>query len=287
MKKNIIFLSALAAMTLSLGSCDKFDYSDPTEDRSVYESDREATEATTTIAALKQQYASTISGSGFAEIKDDNIVFDGYVVANDISGNLYQTLVVRKGDDAIQVSINDNSLWAQYPYGTHVTVNMKGLYIGGYGKMAKIGQPYYTSSGNLRLGGMIPQLGKANVKVIGFSKTASELTAVAIDEAWLKSADMDKWAPMNVSIKNVSIKGLVVNGERRATYANQTDEDAGHGVNDTVYVGKEKLIMRVSTLCDFAYDTIPTKPVDIEGVLTRYSSTWQIQLRDIKDVKTK
>lgn len=283
MKKNILCLSALC-MTLCFTACDKFDDSAPVDDRSIYESDAEATGTNTDIPSLKAKYHSTISASSSVRV-DSALVFDGYVVANDISGNLYQTLVVRKGDDAIVVSINDNSLFAVYPVGTHVTVNLKGLYIGGYGQMAKIGQPYYTSSGNYRLGGMLSQLGKTNVKVIGFSNSVDELTPVTIDENWLKNADKDQWAPMLVHIDGAEIKGLIVNNERRPVYAMSDDEDAGHGVNDTVYVGNTKLIMRVSTLCNFAYDTIPEGKVSIDGVLTRYSSTWQIQFRDLNDVK--
>ncbi len=283
MKKNILCLSALC-MTLCFTACDKFDDSVPVDDRSIYESDAEATGTNTDIPSLKAKYHSTISASSSVRV-DSALVFDGYVVANDISGNLYQTLVVRKGDDAIVVSINDNSLFAVYPVGTHVTVNLKGLYIGGYGQMAKIGQPYYTSSGNYRLGGMLSQLGKTNVKVIGFSNSVDELTPVTIDENWLNNADKDQWAPMLVHIDGAEIKGLIVNNERRPVYAMSDDEDAGHGVNDTVYVGNTKLIMRVSTLCSFAYDTIPEGKVSIDGVLTRYSSTWQIQFRDLNDVK--
>lgn len=280
MNKHTLLICVMAAMALSYAciSCEEFTEDDPTFDYSAY-----AQEVNYTIEEIKADYATTIANSSFKKVEEDK-VFEGYVVANDISGNLYQTLVVRNGDAAIVVSVNTNSLFATYPVGTHVQVNLNGLYVGGYGAMAKIGQPYYTSSGNLRLGGMLTQMAETNITIVGFNEGADEVEPYLIDESFLKTADKDDWAPMLVKIEDVYIRGLVVNGERRLVYATADDADSGNGVNDTIIVGSTKLIMRASTYADFAYDTIPTGKVDIYGVLTRYSSTWQLQFRDINDI---
>lgn len=281
MNKHTVLRTMLAVATVWVfAACEEFTEDDPTFDYSAYEQ-----EVNYTIEEIKEDYATTISNSSFKLVSEDK-VFEGYVVANDISGNLYQTLVVRNGDQAIVVSVNTNSLYATYPVGTHVRVNLNGLYVGGYGAMAKIGQPYYTSSGNLRLGGMLTQMASSNISIVGFNAGADEVEPYLIDESFLKTADKDEWAPMLVKIEDVYIRGLVVSGSRRLVYAMADDADSGNGVNDTILVGSTKLIMRASVYADFAYDTIPTGLVDVYGVLTRYSSTWQLQFRDINDILT-
>ena len=286
MKKNI-YIAIFAGLTLSFASCNKFDYEDPTFNKSVYESDREATEANISIKEIKAKYKTAITNNSTSNKITTDEIFDGYVVANDISGNLYQTLVVCKDKSAINVAINDYSLWHTYPVGTHVTVNLNGLYVGGYGTMPKIGTPYYTSSGNLRLGAMLKSIGATNVKVIGFNTAAADVNPLVIDESWLKSANKDEWAPMLVRINNAEIRGLVVDGYRRPMFANSADEDAGYGVNDTLMVGNTPVILRTSTSSTIAYETIPREKVDVIALLTRYNKEWQLQLRDISDVITK
>jgi len=285
MKKNIIFLTILAGL-LSFGSCDTFDYSDPEIDNSVYESDTEATNTNITIKEVKKKYSSAISNSSFKKVKED-LIFDGYVVANDVSGNLYQTLIIRKGDDAIVVAIQDYSLWTKYPVGTHVTVNLNGMYVGGYGMMPKIGTPYYTSSGNLRQGAMLKSLADTNITIIGFNENADEVSPVEIDASWLNKMSKDDWAPMLVKLTDVEIKTIKADGERRTIYACSDDKDAGYGVNDTILIGNTKLLLRTSTSSTIAYETVPIGKVDVTGVLTRYTTSWQLQLRDVNDVVVK
>ena len=172
MKRKFTYLYiSLICMSGLFTSC-QFDYSDPDESHDVYMSDVEATGTTTTIGELKSKYKNIINDDvnrhRWTYIEEDEI-FDGYVCANDISGNLYQAIYVRKGNDAIVIGINDNSLWTTYPVGTHVTVNLKGLYIGSYGNLAKIGAPYTTSGSNKRLGGMAKFKALSSITVIGFN----------------------------------------------------------------------------------------------------------------------
>lgn len=284
--KRFLYTLLLPVSLLALAACDTFDDETPSFDRSVYERDTVATDTNTTIAQVKTKYKAAISSSSYQLVKED-LVFAAYVIGNDVSGNLYQTLVLRDGDDAITISINKTSLWVNFPVGTHVTVNLNGMYVGGYGKMAKIGMPYKNSNGNIRLSGIPAQLLDTNIKIIGYDETVPETTPQDVDAAWLDKADKDQWSSMLISMKNVQIKGLVVNGERRAIFAKYSDSDAssGNGVNDTIYCDGKKYILRTSTLCDFASDTIPAGTIkEMRGILTRYNSTWQVQLRSLDDI---
>ena len=277
------------ALTLALlPSCNKFDYDTPDVVHDIYSSDQEATGCTTTLGALKEQFKSVIADESnrnrWIEVTED-MIFDGYVCANDISGNLYQSIYVRKGDDCISIGINDNSLWCTYPVGTHVKVNLKGLYIGSYGNLAKIGTPYTTSGGNKRLGGMPKFRATKSIEIIGFDETAYEVTPIDIDRAWLEKNNtndqMHKWCPMLVRVQDAEIHGF----NKRKVYAVYDDRDAGNGVNDTIYVGGKKFILRQSALADFSSKNIPTGLLDVTAVLTRYSNTWQFTLREERDAK--
>ena len=62
MKKNI-YIAIFAGLTLSFASCNKFDYEDPTFDKSLYESDREATEANISIKEIKAKYKTAITNN--------------------------------------------------------------------------------------------------------------------------------------------------------------------------------------------------------------------------------
>lgn len=285
--KKISVLSA-CLITLMLGTaCDEFDYEMPSGEARSYTA-TEMASANISIADFKNKYASVISNSSFELVKDDQI-FEGVVVANDISGNLYQTLVVRDGDAGIIVAVNDYSLWQRFPIGTRIRVNMNGLYIGGYGKMAKVGTPYYTSSGNLRMGAMLKTMPATNIYIVNHKDSVPETEPVNIDAAWLRNANQDNWAPMLVRLNDVEIHGIVnaETRERSLIYADAENEDDGYGVNDTILIGSTPLIFRTSSSCAFAFDTIPSGKVDIVGILTRYSSTWQMQARDINDIIVK
>ena len=228
MKKHIIYLLAVVAgLAYSTTSCNKFDYSTPDTEHDIYTQDVEATGCTTTLAELKQKYRSTLSAqNGFIKI-DEDIIFDGYVCANDITGNLYQSIYVRKiddqGDNTIVVGVNDNSLWTSYPVGTHIKINLNGLYLGTYSYVPKIGMPYITSSGNTRLGGMAKFLTEENIEIIGFNANAPETVPIDIDATWLAQNQTDptfmyKWAPTLVRVKHAEITGnfdAAVSSERQ------------------------------------------------------------------------
>lgn len=292
MKKNIIYLVAVVTgLVFTVVAC-KFDYSEPDTEHDIYTQDKEATGCTTTLADLKQSYRSTLSAqNGFVKIEED-LIFDGYVCANDITGNLYQSIYVRKiddqGDNTIVVGVNDNSLWTSYPVGTHVKINLNGLYLGTYSYVPKIGMPYITSSNNTRLGGMAKFQTEKNIEIVGFNATAPETVPVDIDGAWLSQNKTDptfmyKWTPTLVRVKKARITGNYVNGERREEYAKYDDKDAGNGVNDSIWIDGKPYCLRQSVLATFSSEIIPTKHVDVIAVLSRYSD-WQFALRDNKDV---
>lgn len=284
--KATYILCGAALSMLALAGCSKFDYDTPDVLHDIYMSDTEATGTTTTLAAVKEAYRENITGNQHFWTKvTEDVIFDGYVCANDITGNIYQSIYVRSGDDAISIGINDNSLWTTYPVGTHVKVNLNGLYIGSYGNLAKIGAPYTTTGGNKRLGGMTKFKAPTHIEVIGFNKDAYEVQPVLVDNDWLaqkasNTYQMHKWSPMLVRVENAEIKGY----NNRKVYAVYDDRDAGNGVNNTIILDGKNYTLRQSALSSFSSEPIPQGKVNVTAVLTRYGDTWQFTLRSADDV---
>ena len=173
-------LCAMAVM-ISLTACT--DNQDATQQPQITATALPATN--TNLLSVKQKFSDVLSKNNtFEQVKQD-LVFEGVVVANDISGNLYQTLVVRHigsqpgalDDQCITLGIKSSQLYPYFPLGQRIRVNLKHLYIGNYSKTPKIGRPYYTSSGNLRLGPMFLEDVATNIALVGApNPQAPELT---------------------------------------------------------------------------------------------------------------
>jgi hypothetical protein len=108
----------------------------------------------TTIAELKNQYKTIIetdyrNGTAYAQITDD-VQIKAVVTGNDISGNIYNEIVVDDGTGAIIIAVSEGGLFGNLPVGAEVLIDLKGLYIGGYGMQAELGTPYTNSGSNLR-----------------------------------------------------------------------------------------------------------------------------------------
>ena len=79
------------AVMISLAACT--DNQDATHQPQITATALPATN--TNLLSVKQKFSNVLSKNNtFEQVKQD-LVFEGVVVANDISGNLYQTLVVR------------------------------------------------------------------------------------------------------------------------------------------------------------------------------------------------
>lgn len=176
--KKIIYMLAAAFTLMSFTAC-MDDWDAPNTDNFIITSPVSVGEVNTTIGELKEAYCAEPCGTVvnnynyFTRI-DENKVVDGVIVANDCGGNLYQTLLVRKidnsladetaRDQAIILSIRHTWLTPYFPVGQRVKINLKGLYVGCNSGGAKIGQPYYTSSGNYRLGPAVLQMCSTNIE---------------------------------------------------------------------------------------------------------------------------
>lgn len=311
MNKTLSLLVALAT-TLTLGSCmDSYDSPDTT---GLSITAQNMANANTSLLAVKQKYETSIMGNNtFEQVKDEDI-FEAVVVGNDVSGNLYQTLVLRQigstpeaaDDQCIVLGVKHTILYPYFPLGQKVRVNLKGLYIGNYSRTPKIGAPYYTSSGNLRLGPILmEQVAKHLMLVDKPNAQAPELRPRDLTtpegESWLRKSDNRHFlnSPMLATVS-----GLIKENQGAAATTAETGQlsnkaeplpkifapealyDAGYAVDRTLQLksNNSSVTIRTSTQNDLSFLPLPKDTRSYTGILSYYSS-WQLQLRSAQDIQ--
>lgn len=307
MKKFLTIISAVL-FTFSFTSC--LDNVDEPDVKDFCITATDIPTANITIAAVKDKFSSQMStNNAFKQVNED-IIFEGVVVGNDISGNLYQTLILRQigaggvgsaDDQCIQLGIKNTFISPYFPLGQRLRVNLNGLYIGNYSKTPKVGQPYYTSAGNLRLGPMLFQMCGTNIQKVGEpSLNAPELVPLEKSEAWFKDSKNQNYknSPMLTRASGVMKEVMGNKAERASTgelsgdkeplpkiFAPKALYDAGYAVDRTLIMdGGTELTIRTSTQNTISYLQLPRDTRTYTGIFTYYSG-WQIQLRDVDDIE--
>lgn len=316
-------------MGLGFTSC-MDDFDEPNTDGLIVTSPTDIGEVNTTILEVKEQFCSDPNSAGFkrnnsnfyTKVTEDMIV-EGVVVANDVSGNLYQTIMIRNIDESkpandpahdqcIIVGIKSTALYPYFKLGQKLKINLKGLYAGIYSKVPRIGQPTRSSYGNMNLGPMLFELLPTNVQLVGEpNPDAPELIPVdktgKTGDTWLRDSDYKTYVntPMLATVRGLINEVLPENREKldkgtESDVLGQTEKlsgngkkifgphelhDQGYGVDRTINLASNtsKVALRTSTKNIVGYAEIPEDTRSYTGVLTYYD-TWQIQLRDLGDI---
>lgn len=257
--KFIAGIIALAGI-LSTTSCVKDDFDQP----EVYIPHPNLT-ANITIMGLKDLYASSGVSTPF-KIESDTIVV-GYVVANDVSGNLYKTLVIQDSTGGIEIKLDATGLYNDYPVGQKLYIKCKGLYLGTYGGMVQLG---YLYQGGI---GRIPQVYMAE----HFFKDG--LPEKPIEPA-LKTIGGLSAADLNTIVRFDSVSFIeggtnVFCGQEVSSADDRDLKDQTGGL----------IVVRTSKYASFAGETLPSGLGTIIGELSIYNGTYQLYIRDANDIK--
>lgn len=233
------------------------------------------------VADLKAKYKEFLNtdyrdGNSFTQVAED-MQIKAVVTGNDAQGNLYNEISVDDGTGAIIIAIAQGGIYGQLPIGTEILVDLKGLYVGNYGKQAEIGAPNTNAHGQTYVGRMNRFVWARHFKVTGAGKTVEP---VLFD----KSITVNKYGNVYdgklVTLKNVSFKSA----DGKATYAY-----AGSGPGSKqVYFNEynSKLVMLyTSNFAKFAAHPLPTGKVNVTGVMKRFNNTWEIVIRTLDDVE--
>lgn len=141
MNKFLKIAFALALGVLVTGCYDDFDNPAPAK---VY-TDEDFTETGARIIPIRElkQYfynawGSGAEGLGRRVVIDDDVVVKGKVISSDAEGNVYKSLYIYDGDQAIELRLmNDN--YVNYPLGQTVYVKARGLSLASYRYMLSLG----------------------------------------------------------------------------------------------------------------------------------------------------
>lgn len=237
-----------------------------------------------TIAQLKEKFNTTISNSSFKQITDD-VKISGIVTGNDFGGNLYQQICLQDKTGGILVKINKSGLYGELPVGQHVLIDCKNLYIGGYGKQAQLGGVYTNSKGNLGIGTMDRYTWNQHYKIIGEADpTEAEAMVEVFDAAKLNDDDY----LAQCTGKLMRIEGVTfAKGDGKTTYA-KYDGDGVSSIPQYFTGISSSFMVYTSSAAKFANVALPTQPVNVTGIFTRYSTSsnkWQILIRNIDDIQ--
>lgn len=287
--KNIKYLLMLVLACSLFTGCMDDDWDTPNAEalNKAYGNQEIAETNVITIGSLKEQYESVINAStnSYEQITED-VQIKGRVVGNDIGGNIYNEVSIDDGTGAILICISQGGLFSYLPVGQEIVVDLKGLYIGGYGKQAEIGMPYTNAKGNSYVSRMSRVLWNKHFKLTGVAD-ASKVVAEEFDVS--KRTKEEYFTANNgklMTIKNVEF----TNADGKTTFAPSDEKDAANSVNRGLSqngkpIATSSIVVRTSSYADFAAKQLPTGKLNITGVFTRYRTTWQILIRDERDIQ--
>lgn len=287
--KNIKYLLMLVLACSLFTGCMDDDWDTPNTEalNKAYGNQEIAETNVITIGSLKEKYESVINAStnSYEQITED-VQIKGRVVGNDIGGNIYNEVSIDDGTGAILICISQGGLFSYLPVGQEIVVDLKGLYIGGYGKQAEIGMPYTNAKGNSYVSRMSRILWNKHFKLTGVAD-ASKVVAEEFDVS--KRTKEEYFTANNgklMTIKNVEF----TNADGKTTFAPSEEKDAANSVNRGLSqngkpIATSSIVVRTSSYADFAAKQLPTGKLNITGVFTRYRTTWQILIRDERDIQ--
>ena len=267
MKKIKFIAMAMMAMAgMMLASCMGDSYADPEMVETIpappYGNNLLREKNVVTIAQLKSDYKTTITGGGYKLI-DKPMMIKGYITGNDISGNLYQQVALQDATGAILVDINGGGLYGYLPVGQEILIDLNGLYIGGYGMQAQIGGIYTNlKTGATSVGKMDRPTWQKHFKLLD-EADASNVKPEEFDLS--KAADatyLEECSGKLMTIK--SVKFSSANGKTVWAANDETTNTSGYA--------------------RFANAILPDGAYDITGIFTRYNNVWQILVRDTDDL---
>jgi hypothetical protein len=308
MKRYSFYIAGLLIVTC-MYACDRRDYLVPEVENPQYETTTESI----TIAALKALAEPKIFGRNASERDNSfgylqnpaniNIVDDdgnraiisfadagivnkhlkAYVVGNDESGNVYKQIYLQDETGGILVIVNLTGLFAQFPVGQEVIVELDDLCIGKYYGAYQIGAPQLSksvsSSGRVNYGmnrltprfffDYIHRNGAPDVtKVNSLMKTYTTIPA------------------SSESVRNtiVRLNNVSFDGGGTKQFAPMVDGVPTTG-NVKLNVNGVKIDVRTSGYANFAGDTVPAGTGSITAILSQYFDNLQITIRRRSDLQ--
>ena len=222
--------------------------------------------ANLTIAELREQCAAATEDAPIIITQEQ--VIKAIVTANDESGNIFKKIYLQDETGAIEMEVDQNSVYNYYPVGQTVYVDLNRLSISVYGDEQQLGHPdgylYRTPWEDFQ----------THVQKDGWAKP-EEVVPIVIDDISTVNTDVDQYKFRLVQFTNVSFE----NGGK-----NPFAPEENYGEENIVDSHGNTLMVRTSSYANFASDILPEGKGNVTGILGRFRGTWQLTLRTIDDV---
>lgn len=250
MKCKALTYCALCAALLFLASCNgkeapQFD---------------EAPHGTISIAHLKslaREISTTIV---------DDVAIEGYIIANDLYGELYKSIVISDQSGGIELSVDCKRTATTFPIGAHITIHCTSLALGDYG-------------GQLILGAQ--PTGEYVVDRIAESHFSRYFTIDCSTPGTIQPKRFDIGNPSPQDIGNYVYVENVNFGNQAGDKWCETDPETGE------YITTERILyddegntiaIRIESRCSYASEEIPTGRGKIGAIAEYFNGNYLLRI---------
>lgn len=260
-KLRNIALPLLAS--LALFACEK-DYDAPL----LTEPEYTGPEANITIKDLRAQTAAATQDAPVVLTQEQ--VLKAVVTANDESGNIFKKIYLEDETGAIEMEVDQGSVYNYYPVGQTVYIDLKGLSISVYGDEQQLGHPegYLYRTPWEEFEKHVIRDGWANPE---------NAKPLELDDISVINAD-----PETYKFKLVTLKGVTFQNGGTAIFAPEDSKGQEEAITDA---HGNTLVVRTSGFANFAANKLPKGKGNLTGILGRFRGNWQFTIRTAEDIK--
>lgn len=222
--------------------------------------------ANITISELRTQNAAATQDVPIIITQDQ--VLKAVITGNDESGNIFKKIYLQDETGAIEMEVDQSSVYNYYPVGQTVYVDLNGLSISVYGDEQQLGHPegylFRTPWEDF----------EKHVSKDGWANPENAKPVVIDDISTINAA------PDNYKFKLVQFTGVTFQNGGKGIFA---PED-GYGEENITDSHGNTIMIRTSNYASFAGNKLPEGKGNVTGILGRFRGTWQLTLRTANDV---
>lgn len=267
MKKIYYITVFMAFVIMCISSCKKWE--NPQFQEPVYSGKK----ANKTIADIKARQTQSGSIDSICQYSGQHFIVRAMVVSSDEGGNCYKYITVQDKTGGIEIGIDQNSLFNEYPVGQIVYINCDGLVVGDYHNKPQIGWIYENSIGRINYMMLNRYLSKDSLPDI--NKLDQFSSCGGIFEINSDADVSDNLVNCLCTIKKAKFKSTC-HGLQLASDLTNCDRDLS---NFTITV-------RTSNYAKFRNIIIDAnKEYNLTGILSKYNNKYQFVLRTAEDIQ--
>lgn len=222
--------------------------------------------ANITISELRTQNAAATDKAPIIITQDQ--VLKAVITGNDESGNIFKKIYLQDETGAIEMGVDQNSVYNYYPVGQTVYIDLNGLSISVFGGEQQLGHPE---------GYLFRTPWEDFKKHVSKDKweNLDKIKPIVLDDISIVNA-----APNEYKFKLVQFTGVTFKNGGKGIFAPETD----YGEEYITDSHGNTIMIRTSSYANFAGNGLPEGKGNITGILGRYNGTWQLTLRTANDV---